>query len=325
MAKHPYLENNQVRDRHFLHSSDDGIEHHNETRDHGEGTRKMMMWQKLKLVAVGVVAAAGLTVQALSQQAPNGGILAVRPPQTAAQPAEKLNEKKVGDRRWVRSLPSGAIIELIGISSFPSGPDTWWRPDGTPLHPAPCDPMRPGISGDTGVLKLVVVRLARIPDGADHEWSIVEARGTAEGPAMRDGKPLPGLSETAALLQADAGTATVRFKVAAGPWKTIQVWGKGPGGVGGIDASFIFSGAIATRKGTTLSVTHDIQGKSVRLVAVDGDGEEFPGEIQSKSGVKDFTQILIEFDRPPEQIKEFRLQTRPYEEVEIPRIALKRK
>jgi hypothetical protein len=40
---------------------------------------------------------------------------------------------------------------------------------------------------------------------------------------MRDGKPLPGLSETAALLRADAGTATVRFKVAAGPWKTIQV------------------------------------------------------------------------------------------------------
>ena len=134
MAKHPYLENNQVRERHFLHSSDDGIEHHGGTHDHGEGTRKMMMWEKLKLVAVGVLVAVGLTAQALSQQAPNGGILAVRPPQTAAQPAEKPNEKTAGDRRWVRSLPSGAIIEVIGVSSFPSGPDTWWRPDGTPLH-----------------------------------------------------------------------------------------------------------------------------------------------------------------------------------------------
>ena len=63
----------------------------------------------------------------------------------------------------------------------------------------------------------------------------------------------------------------------------------------------------------------------MRLVAVDGDGEEFPGEIQSKTGVKDFTQIVVEFDHPPEQIKEFRLQTRPYEEVRIPGIALKRK
>jgi hypothetical protein len=63
----------------------------------------------------------------------------------------------------------------------------------------------------------------------------------------------------------------------------------------------------------------------VRLVAVDGDGEEFPGEIQSQTGVKDFTQMVVEFEQPPEQTKEFRLQTRPYEEVEIPRINLKRK
>jgi hypothetical protein len=165
-----------------------------------------MMWEKLKLVAVGALVAVGLTAQALSQQAPSGGILAARTPQTAARPIEKPNEKTTGDRRWVRSLPSGAIIELIGVSSFPSGPDTWWRPDGTPLHPAPCDPIEPGISGDTGVFKLVLVRLARIPDGADHQWSIAEARGAADGPAMRDGKPLPGLSETAALLPANAGS-----------------------------------------------------------------------------------------------------------------------
>ena len=289
-----------------------------------EGVLKMMMWEKLKLVAVGVLAAAGLTARALSQQAPDGGTSRHRgPPQTAARSAEKPNEKTLGDRRWVRSLPSGALIEVIGVSSVPSGPDTWWRPDGTPLRPAPCDPIQPGISGDTGVLKLVLVRLARIPDGADHQWSIAEASGSAEGQAMRVGKPLPGLTETTALLSGDAGTCTVLFKVAAGPWKTIQTWGKNSGAVGGIEASFIFGEAIATKKGTTLSVTHNINGKSVRLVAVDG--KEFPGEIRSTTGVKDFQQIVIEFDQTPEQIKEFRLQTRTYEEVAIPRIPLKRK
>ncbi len=49
---------------------------------------------------------------------------------------------------------------------------------------------------------------------------------------MRGGKPLPGLSETTALLPADAGTCTVRFKVAAGPWNTIRTWAKNPGGIG---------------------------------------------------------------------------------------------
>jgi hypothetical protein len=271
---------------------------------------------------VGVLAAVGLTAQALSQQAPNGGIGAARPPRTAAQPAEKPR----GDRRWVRSLPNGAIIEVVGVSTHPSGPDTWWRPDGTPLHPAPCDRAEDRISGENAVRMSVVVRLARIPDGADHEWSIVEARGGAWGRAVRDGKPLPGLNEATVLLPADAGTCTVRFKVAAGPWKTIQTWGKNPGALANrFGPCYIFSAPIATQKGTTLSVTHNIQDQPVRLVAIDADGAERPAEVRSGSGVKDFRQLVVEFDLPPGQIKEFRLQTRPYEEVEIPRIALKRK
>jgi RNA polymerase sigma factor (sigma-70 family) len=294
-------------------------------RDLTEGVLTMMMWEKLKLVTVAAFVAVGLTARALSQQAPNRGILAARPPQAAAPTAEEPGQKTVGDRRWVRSLPSGAIIEIIGVSSFPSGPDTWWHPDGTPLHPAPCDPIEPRISGANAVRMLVVVRLARIPDGADHHWSITEAGGAAWGPAMRDGKPLPGLIEMTALLPADAGTCTVRFQVAAGPWNTIQTWGKNSGSVGGVDASYIFGKAIATTKGTTISVTHNILDKSLRLIAVDGAGEELPARIRSDGGAKDFRQLVVEFDQPPEGIKEFRLQTRPYEEVEIPRIALKRR
>jgi RNA polymerase sigma factor (sigma-70 family) len=292
-----------------------------------EGVLKMMLWEKLKLVAVGAFVAVGLTAQALSQQAPKDRILALQQLKAAAQPAEKPSEKRVGDRRWVRSLPSGAIIEVIGVSSFPSGPDTWWRPDGTPLHQAPCDPVEPTISGDGDtVRKLVVARLARIPDGADHQWSITEAKGLAWGPAMRDGKPLPGLSEITALVSADPVACTVHFKVAAGPWNTIETWGKNQGAVGSaIGPSYIHSRAIATKNGTTVSVTHDIQDKPVRLVAVDVDGKEHPAEIRSLSGAKGFQQLVVEFDQPPERIKEFWLQTRPYEEVEVPGVALKRK
>jgi len=290
-----------------------------------EGVLKMMMWEKLKLITVGALVAVGLTTQALSQPARKGGNLVARPLVTAAQAAEKPTDKSAGDRRWVRRLPSGAIIEVIGVSSFPSGPDTWWRPDGTPLHPAPCDPIEPRISGEDALRMLVVVRLARIPDGADHQWSITEAKGAAWGPAMRDHKPIPGLSETTALLPADAAACTVRFKVAAGPWKTVATWEKNSGSVGSIGLSYIHSRAIATAKGTMLSVTHNSRDKPARLVAVDVDGKELLAEIRSGGGVANFQQIVVEFDQPPEQIKEFRLQTRPYEEVEVPRIALKRK
>ena len=173
---------------------------------------------------------------------------------------------------------------------------------------------------------MILVRLARIPDGADHQWTIIEANGTATGAAMRDGKPLLGLSELTALVPADAVTGTVLFKVAAGPWETIQTCGKDAGAVGtNLGLSYMWGNAIATKKGTAFSVTHNIDDKPVRLVAVSADGEELPGEIGSATGVKDFRLITVEFDLPPERIKEFRLQTRPFEKVEIPRIALKRK
>ncbi len=291
-----------------------------------EGVLKMMMWKKLKLAAAGALVVAGVTAQAVSQQAVPGGIQTPQSPQTAVQPAEKPNDKPAGDRRWVRSLPNGAIIEVVGISTFPSGPDTWWRPDGTPLHQAPCDPSEPRISGENAVRMLVVVRLARIPDGADHTWSITESQGAAWGPATRNGQPLPGLTEMTALLPADAADCTVLFKVAAGPWKTERTWGKNQGAVGrSVGPSYIFSRAIATEKGTLIAVTHNVQDKPVRIVAVDLDGNELPAEIRSGSGVMNFQQLVVEFGQPPDQIKEFRLQTRPYEEVQIRRIALKRK
>jgi RNA polymerase sigma factor (sigma-70 family) len=287
-----------------------------------EGVLKMMMWEKLKLVAAGAIVAVGLTARAVSQQAPDGGDTA---PRAAAQPADTPKDKPGGDRRWVRSLPCGAIIEVVGVSIHPSGPDTWWRPDGTPLPAAPCDPDQSSVSGQGGFIRSVVVRIARLPDGADHQWSISGAGSMAQGQARRRGRAVAGLSEVTAFFPADAGPTTVHFKVAAGPWKTIQTWGKNAGGVGGIDASYIFGDPIATEKGTAISVTHDIRDKSVRLIAIDGDGKEHPPEIRSGTGVKNFQQIVVEFDRPLDQIKEFRLQTRSYEEVEIPRIALKRR
>ncbi len=141
---------------------------------------------------------------------------------------------------------------------------------------------------------------------------------------MKDGKPSPDLGEKIARLPADAGTCTIRFKVAAGLWNTIATSGK-DGGVGGTPdgGAYIFTTAIATAGGTGLSVTHDIRDKSVRLVAVDRDGKELPGKIRSTRTVRHLERIQVELDQPPAHIKELRLQTRPYEEVEIPRIALK--
>ena len=285
-----------------------------------EGVLTMMAWEKLRVVAAGVLIAVGLAAGALARQASED-----RPP--APRPARGAAEAKgVRDERWVKSLPNGATIEVVGVSTYPAGPDTWWRPDGTPLDRPPCDGSTARLATDQDdVARTVVVRITGLPNGADHSWWIDQARGGAQGSARRGGEVVPDLDELATLFPRGLDACTVRFEVAAGPWRTVQTWGTSPGSRGARGGpSFIFGAPVATAKGTVLSVTHDIDDRSsVRLVAVDADGGEHPAGVRSGGGVKAFHQLVGEFDLPPERIKELRVQTRPFEAVDVPGVALK--
>ncbi len=295
-----------------------------------EEVLKMMVMEKLKLVAVGALVAVGLTAGALAQQASKEPLPKSQQPAAGSQqPSEKPSGNPAGDRRWVASLSNGATIEVIGISSYPPGPDTWWRPDGTPLPQPPCDSPRARrarirVDGDT-VFRVVVARLTDIPAGAEHRWGINQSRANSEQTVELGGKPIPGLSETVAVFPGGMKAGTVRFEVAAGPWQTVQTWETSPGGRANRSGpSYIFGEAIATKKGTALPVTHNIPDvSSVRLVAVDLDGKERSAEVRSNTGVGDYHQLVGGFDLPPEQIKEFRVQTRPYKRVELQGVALK--
>jgi hypothetical protein len=285
----------------------------------------MMVWEKLRLAAVGALVVIGLAAGALAQQTSKDRIPGPQPPKAEAQSSEKSNGKAAGDHRWVKTLPNGATIEVVGVSPHPSGPDTWWRPDGKPLGQPPCDRSSTSQTSDQDVVsRAVAVRITGLPAGADHSWWIDGAHGGSRGQAKLGGNPVPDLDEMVTFLDGDQATCTVRFKVAAGAWKTVQVWGTSPGARGArTGTSYIFGKPIETRKGTTLSVTHNIKDDSVRLVAVDGDGKEHPAEFRSGSGVGEFRQLVGEFDLPPKQIKEFRVQTRAFEEVEVQGVALK--
>jgi hypothetical protein len=223
----------------------------------------------------------------------------------------------------MRTLSSGATIEVVGISPHPSGPKTWWRPDGTPLPQPPCDPFRANIgAGGDIVVRAVVVRVQHLPPGATDRWWVNEANGGSNGQAESGGKPVFGLGELVSSFPRTLKICTVRFEVASGTWMTVQTWGKSNGAVGDLHGSYIFSTPIATKTGTTLSVVHDLGDVAVRVVAVDRDGKEHSSRFQSGAGVKDFVQITVEFPLTLDEIREFRVQTRPYEVVELPGIAL---
>ena len=274
------------------------------------------------MAAAGAVVALGLTAAGMTQQPPKAP---APPPRTAARRSETANKAPDVDPRWVKSLPNGATIEVVAVSPHPSGPNTWWRPDGAPLEHAPCDASRTKHSSDEPVIvRAIAVRISNLPTGADSHWWIAGANGGSLSQAAHDGKPVDGLSLATTLLSKDAKTCTILFRVAAGPWETVHDSGNSPGAYSSRTRnSFIFSDSIATPKGTALSVSHDIEDRQVRIVAVDKMGETHPGTTRSGSGLAKFRQLTVEFDLPPDQIKGYRVQAREYEKLEIPNVSLK--
>ena len=259
------------------------------------------------MAAVGTLVVIGLGFGALAQQSSKERIPGSEPPKAQAQSPEKPYPKAAVDPRWVKSFPNGATIEVVGVSPHPSGSDTWWGPDGKPLEQAPCDRSSTIQTSDKAVIsRAVVVRITGLPPGADHDWWIDEAQGGSQDRARLGGRPVPDLYEVVTFFDREKATCTVQFKVAAGAWKTVKVWGTSQGATSARNGpSYIFGEPIETRKGTSLSVTHNIKEDSVRLVAVDGDGKEHPAEFRSGSGVGEFYQLVGEFDLSPKQIKKF--------------------
>jgi RNA polymerase sigma factor (sigma-70 family) len=284
-----------------------------------EDVLKMMFHGKLKLVAAGLFTAAGLAVAVGSwaQQA-------TKEPPPAAPPRQV--REPVVNRRWTRSFPNGATIEVLGISPYPSAPGSWWAPDGTPLAEAPCDPgVKPFTGNENDVYRAVAVRITGEPEGADVDWS-VSGKGYTKERATRAGKDVPGLRLAAVLCPRNLEPCTVTFSVAAGPWKTVETANIRTGAFGtGLQKKMgcIFSDPFPTRAGVLLAVTYRIQVDEVRLVAVDREGKERSPLRSSGASTWGFYQVVSEFDLTPDQVAEFRLQTRSYEHLEIKDVALR--
>ncbi len=290
-----------------------------------EGVLKMMMWEKIRVIAAGAFLAIGLSAHAVSQVTREEKPSEPASPQAAAIPdATKTADAIPVDPLWTRTLPCGARIEILGVSDYPTKPNTWWRPDGTPQPPL-CSPADHQIVGDSGRPVAFLARVTNIPEGSESDWKIEPAGSTIHLRARQGKTILPNLLEMVTLTPLEATHGTAHFRVAAGPWNTCQTWGPSQGAVGGISVSYIFSAPIATQEGTVLSVTHNIQDKSVRVIAIDLNGQQVEGKTRSGSGVRDFHQLSVEFGLPPARIKEFCVQSRSFEQVDIPGIALRRK
>lgn len=285
---------------------------------------------RLKLIAAGVLASIGLTIGAgaLARQAPNEA--APPPPrprlEAAANDPKPAPAAPQPDRRWTATLPCGAAIEVIAVSTHPSGNATWWKPDGTPLAQAPCDASRTRISSDEDVVPYAVLTRITGAAGLDHGSGFKEQRGGSTQQARLHGKELAGLTLDAVLLPRNLKSLTVTIEAAAGPWRTIGASNGGDNMTSSstLGPSYTFGSAVETKRGTHLTASHNIPlTESVRLVAVDRAGKEHAGRRSGGGGTGELRQTAAEFNLAPGAIKEYRLQACPYEHAEVAGIALR--
>ncbi len=82
---------------------------------------RLMKWAAALLLVGLVAGGAGI------------GMLARSAPPEAERPTEAVAD----DNRFLASFKNGPTIEVVGVSTVPTGPNTWWKPDGSPLAVSP--------------------------------------------------------------------------------------------------------------------------------------------------------------------------------------------
>lgn len=224
-------------------------------------------------------------------------------------------------------LSDGVTVELVGVSENPSRGHAWWRPDGSPLHEAPYPRSNGFVTADKDhVAREFAVRLGNLPaDPVSYTWAFDPGASSAGGgpPPTTDGNADMSLRAIAAEFPADLRDCTVRFGLAAGPWKTVAKSASSLGGDAGSGAfTYSFAPSVESDKGVTISVAHNLTDVAYRIVAIDKEYQIITGG-SSSGGSTALTQTTVQFPGLHlAQVDRFELQTRPYEWVEFQHVSL---
>jgi hypothetical protein len=139
-----------------------------------------------------------------------------------------------------------------------------------------------------------------------------------------DGKELPDVRVIAAQFPKTQQTCDLHFKIAVGPWETLQeVSGRGSVTGAGNGHAYAFSPAVENNGATQITMSHDVLDRDIRIVAVDHQDHEIPSTAHGGGNAQGLAQRTAAFHKLPlKDIKAFRLQARDWQTAEITGIAL---
>jgi RNA polymerase sigma factor (sigma-70 family) len=261
-----------------------------------------------------------------------GGAGAQMLARSAPPEPERGTDAVAFDDRYRASFKSGANFEVVGVSTVPTGPNTWWKPDGSPLAEAPVDTIvRKTTVHEGQEARVILLRVSEVKKGDNFRWHPTRSASSRGGRPSRNGQNTPELDYYEATFDRDRADCEVALRLAAGSWKT-EVSNDGKGGVGMFVNGHKFSFGKARpfaargRPMTVFAVAHNFFGQDRRIVAVDRDGQAHAADSYSAGSDGDPRWVIdiidAELPLPPDQIKEYQVQFRPFELAEIKDIAL---
>jgi hypothetical protein len=261
------------------------------------------------VVLGGVLVGAGVIIYSQGQQN-------LEMPKALADPQRDTTTQPTED--WKITLPSGVTVEMIGVSENPSDGKQWWRPDGSPLAQRPYSHLRASMSpGANERGNEFAVRLANLPkDGVGTRWEFDPSTSYGGGGQVFEaGDAIPQLRAVAAITSTSQDVITVKLGVAAGPWITLaesSSRGSSSGGRG--NAAVSFSPTHEEDTAVVVTVAHNVEDRDVRVIAVDNGGKELTPGRSATGTAGNVRQLTCTFHNVRlSEIKEFRLQARPYE------------
>ncbi len=150
----------------------------------------------------------------------------------AAREPERSSEALADDSQYRATFKHGATIEVVGISTVPTGPKTWWKPDGSPLPEPPADTIersfKPG-AGDEA--RVILVRVTGATKDNTYRWGASNWTGYSGGKATKNGQKATGLEYSEASFRQDRTECEIQAKLASGAW-TTEAAHNGQGGTG---------------------------------------------------------------------------------------------
>ena len=233
-----------------------------------------------------------------------------------------LSNKKNGDDGFKATLSNDVTVELVAVCDYPDGETRSWRPDGEKIEKQIY--VKREKNYQDGKYGFVIQTDG--PADSGFSWNKIEgSHGWYGSCTILDSKGVEIKGYQAAITQGHDGRETTNIKVgiATGPWNTAAEHdGRSMTTKGNSD--FIFSQAYETGTAVNIVVSGKWQkDRTQRIVAIDTNGDlhaDSSGSVAS-GGIQ---QMTGRFDNMKlSQIKEFRIQTRPYQWVEFRNVSLK--